>query len=213
MWRVKCLEIKFDGQRISYTYVEIYSNTFPKREDLILNFSSVFPFAGIYEFYFWVLLYLLFFSCSVVSDSLWPHGLQHDRPHFASTSPEVCPSSCPLHRWCHLTTSSSDALFSFCPQSFPGSGVFPMSRLFTSDDQLVHYSFSSFSPLFLLKVTLLIPKMWGREETIILVFVLCQGLKNILNLILTSTLTTKYCESLLTDKEISIQLFSDVASK
>lgn len=88
-----------------------------------------------------------------------------------------------------------------------------MSRLFTSDDQLVHYSFSSFSPLFLLKVTLLIPKMWGREETIILVFVLCQGLKNILNLILTSTLTTKYCESLLTDKEISIQLFSDVASK
>ena len=52
-----------------------------------------------------------------------------------SQSPEVCPSSCSLHRWCHLAISSSDTLFSFCLQSFPASGTFPMSQLFTLDNQ------------------------------------------------------------------------------
>ena len=52
----------------------------------------------------------------------------------ASPSPEICPSSCPLHWWCHPAILSSDALF-FCPQSFPASGTFPISQLFTSDDQ------------------------------------------------------------------------------
>ena len=47
----------------------------------------------------------------------------------------TCPISCPLHQWCHPANSSSDALFSFCPQSFPASGTLPMSRLFTSSDQ------------------------------------------------------------------------------
>jgi len=51
-------------------------------------------------------------------------------PHHLSE----CPSSCSLDRWCHPAVSSSDALFSFCPQSFPASGTFPMSHLFTSDD-------------------------------------------------------------------------------
>ena len=74
----------------------------------------------------------LLFSCPVMSNSLQPHGLQHTRPPCPSPSPEVCLSSCPLHRWCHPALSSSDALFSFCPQSFPESGTFPM---FTSDDQ------------------------------------------------------------------------------
>jgi len=63
------------------------------------------------------------------------HGLQHTRPLCPSSSPKVCPSSCPLHRWCHQEISSSDTLFSFCPLSFPASGIFPMSQLFTSDDQ------------------------------------------------------------------------------
>ena len=82
-------------------------------------------------------IYCLMFliSCPVVSDSLWPHGLQHTRPLCPSTSPEVCPSSSPLHWWYHRGISSSDALFSFCPQSFPASGTFPVSQLFTSDDQ------------------------------------------------------------------------------
>ena len=73
--------------------------------------------------------------CLVISNSLWPHGLQHARPLCPSPSPKVCPSSCPLHQWCHPIISSSYTLFSFCPQSFPSSGTFPMSQLFASDDQ------------------------------------------------------------------------------
>ena len=61
----------------------------------------------------------------------------------ASSRPALCPapshkvypSSCPLHWWWHPVISSSDALFSFCPQSFPASGAFPMSQLFASNDQ------------------------------------------------------------------------------
>ena len=52
-----------------------------------------------------------------------------------SPSPRVCPSSCPLHQWCHPAISPSDAFFSFCPQSFPESRTFPMNWLFTSGDQ------------------------------------------------------------------------------
>ena len=76
-------------------------------------------------------IYLLVFSHPVMSDSLQAHGQQHTRPLCSSPSPEVCPSSCPLHWWCHPAISSSDAVFSFCPQSFPASGTFPMSQLFT----------------------------------------------------------------------------------
>ena len=72
-----------------------------------------------------------FCFCSVVSDSLWPHGLQHHRPPCPSLSPGVCSNSCPLSRWCHPTISSSAALF-FCHQSFPASGSFPMSQFFTT---------------------------------------------------------------------------------
>ena len=79
-------------------------------------------------------MYCMLFSHPVMSDSLRPHGLQHARLLCPSPSPKVCPSSCPLHWWCHPVISSSDALF-FCPQSFPASGNFPMSQLFTSDDQ------------------------------------------------------------------------------
>ena len=54
-----------------------------------------------------------------------------------SPSPRVCPSSCPLHQWCHPTISTSVALFSFCLQSFPASGSFPMSWLFASGGQSI----------------------------------------------------------------------------
>ena len=60
---------------------------------------------------------------------------QYTRPLCPSSSPKVWPSSCPLHQWCHPAISSSNALFSFCPQYFPASGTFPMSQLFASDDQ------------------------------------------------------------------------------
>ena len=63
-----------------------------------------------------------------MSDSLWPHELQHTRLPSPSLSPGVCSNSCPLSRWCHPTISFSVAPFS-CPQSFPTSGSFPMSVL------------------------------------------------------------------------------------
>ena len=69
-------------------------------------------------------LLLLLFCHAVVCDSLWPCGLQHARPPCSLPFPEVCPSSRLLHWWCHLAISSSDALFFFCPQSFPASGLF-----------------------------------------------------------------------------------------
>ena len=75
------------------------------------------------------------FSRSVVSDSLWPYESQHARPPCPSSLLEVCQSSCPLHWWCHQAISSSDTLFSFCPESFPTSGTFLMSQLFSSGDQ------------------------------------------------------------------------------
>ena len=77
---------------------------------------------------------MLLFSDPVMSDSLCPCGLQCTRPPCPSPSPGACPSSCPLHQWCHPAISSSEAPF-FCPQSFPASGTSPMSQLFTSDDQ------------------------------------------------------------------------------
>ena len=67
-----------------------------------------------------------------MSDSLQPHGLQHTRLPCPSLSPGVCSNSCPLSQWCSLTISSSAALFSFCFQSFPASGSFPVSWLFAS---------------------------------------------------------------------------------
>ena len=71
----------------------------------------------------------------IVSKSLHPHGLQHTSLPFPSPSPGVCPSSCLLHWWCCPAISSSDTCFSFCPRSFPASGTFPVTHLFTSDDQ------------------------------------------------------------------------------
>ena len=81
------------------------------------------------------MLLLLLCSCQVVSDSLWPFGLQHARPPSPSPSPRVCPSSYSLHQWRCPAISSSNTLFSFCPQSFPASGTLLTSHLFSSDDQ------------------------------------------------------------------------------
>ena len=64
------------------------------------------------------------FSCSVVSDSLQPRGLQHPRPPCPSPTPRVHSNSCPLTWWCHPTISSSVFPFSSCLQSFPASGFF-----------------------------------------------------------------------------------------
>ena len=72
-----------------------------------------------------------------MSDSLWPHGLQHSRLPCPSLSPRVGLNSCPLSQWCYLTISSSVSLSSSCPQYFPASGYFPMSQLFASGGQSI----------------------------------------------------------------------------
>ena len=76
-------------------------------------------------------------SHSVVSDSLWPHGMQHARLPFPSPTPGACWNSCPLSQWCHPTISSSVIHISSCLQSFPASGSFPMSQFFTSCGQSI----------------------------------------------------------------------------
>ena len=81
------------------------------------------------------------FSCSVVSDSLWPHKLQHVRLPCPSPSPVVHPNSCPSSWWCHPTVPSSVIPFSSCPQYFPASGSFQMSQFFASGGQVLEFQF------------------------------------------------------------------------
>ena len=77
----------------------------------------------------------MLFSCSVMSDSLQRHGLQHARLLCPSPSPRACSNSCPLSQGCHPIISSSAVHFSSCLQSFPASGSFPISQLFASGGQ------------------------------------------------------------------------------
>ena len=83
------------------------------------------------------------FSCSVMSNSLPPHGLQHARLPCPSPTPGACSNSCPSSWWCRLTTSSSVVPFSSCLQSLPASGSFPMSQLFPSGGQSIGVSASA----------------------------------------------------------------------
>ena len=69
------------------------------------------------------------FSHSVVSNSLWPHGLQHSRPPCPTPTPRVYSNSCPLSQWCHPTISFSVVPFSSHLQSFPASVSFQMSHI------------------------------------------------------------------------------------
>ena len=85
----------------------------------------------------WLVLTLLWFSHSVMSNSLQPHGLQHTRLPCPSPSPGACSNSCPLNQWCHTTISSSIGPFSSCLQSFPASGSFPMSQSFALGGQSI----------------------------------------------------------------------------
>ena len=83
------------------------------------------------------------FSHSVMSDSLRPHELQHTRPPCPSPTPRVHPKPCPLSQWCHPNISSSVFPFSSCLKSFPASGSFPMSQLFSSGGQSIGVSASA----------------------------------------------------------------------
>ena len=90
-----------------------------------------------------IINFTLQFSRSVVSDSLWPHELQHARPPCPSPTPRVHSNPCPSSQWCHPTISSFVIPFSSCPQSFPASGSFPMSQLFASGGQSIAVSAST----------------------------------------------------------------------
>ena len=81
------------------------------------------------------------FSRSVVFNSLPPHEPQHTRPPCPSSTPRV--HSCPSSWWCYQAISSSVVPFSSCPQSFPASGSFPMSKLFASGGQSIGVSAST----------------------------------------------------------------------
>ena len=82
------------------------------------------------------------FSCSVMSDSLWPHELQHARPPCPSPTPGIHPNPRPSSLWCHLAISSSAVPFSSCPQALPASESFPMSQLFAWSGQSIGVSAS-----------------------------------------------------------------------
>ena len=84
-----------------------------------------------------------FSSVQSLSNSLRPHEPQHARPPCPSPTPGVHPNSCPLCRWCYPTISSSVVPFSSCPQSFPASGSFQMSQLFSLGDQSIGVSAST----------------------------------------------------------------------
>ena len=71
----------------------------------------------------------LFFSHSVVSDSLWPHGLQHNRLPCPSLSPGACSNLCPTSRWCHPTISSPAV-------PSPPASIFPSIRVFSNESAL-----------------------------------------------------------------------------
>ena len=92
---------------------------------------------------FYFLHHSVQFICSVVSDSLRPHGLQHARLPCPSPTPGASSNLCPLSWWCHPTISSSVVPFSSCLQSFSASGSFPRSQFFASGGQSVGVSASA----------------------------------------------------------------------
>ena len=113
------------GRRYMYTYGWLMLRFDRKQQNSVKQFS------------------LVQFSHSVMSDSWRPHEPQHARPPCPSPTPGVYPNPCPSSRWCHPTISSSVVPFSSCPQSFPASGSFQMSQLFTLGGQSIGVSAST----------------------------------------------------------------------
>ena len=79
----------------------------------------------------------------VESNSLWSCELQYVKLPCPSPTPRAYLNSCPSSQWCHPTISSSVIPSSSCPQSFPGSGSFPMSQFFASGGQSIRASASA----------------------------------------------------------------------
>ena len=112
-------------------------------EFVLPNFLSFDDLLCINLHHFTLCLYLLlFFSLSVMSHSMWPHGLQHPRLPCPSPSPRALSDSCPLGQWCHPIISSSVFPFSSCLQSFPASWIFPVSQLHIRCPKYGSFNFS-----------------------------------------------------------------------
>ena len=92
--------------------------------------STRFHPSKIYYQQFLKICYSVQFSCSVMSNTLRIHALQHVRLPRPSLTPGACSNSCPLNQWCHPTISSSVICFSSSLQSFPASVSFGMSQFF-----------------------------------------------------------------------------------
>ena len=100
------------------------------RTYLLYSASPLCPSSTIFRTEIWISS--VQFSHSVVSNSLWLHGLQHISLPCPSPTLGAYSNSCPSSQWCHPTISSSVVLFSSCIQSFSASGSFQMSQFFTS---------------------------------------------------------------------------------
>ena len=121
-----------------------YSNT----HNFKLCFMKNLQFSAHVTMCYFILFSSVQFSCSVASDSLWPHELQHARPPCPSPTPGVHSNSCPSSWWCHPAISASVVPFSSWPQSLPASGSFPMSQLFAWGGQSIGVSaLASFLPM------------------------------------------------------------------
>ena len=113
---------------------------------LSVDFTSVKTFLNLLTIF--IELFVLLFSsvqssCSVMPDSLQPHGLQHTRLPCLSQTPRAYSNSSPLNRWCHPTVSSSVVLLSSCLQSFLALGSLPLSQFFASGSQIIRVSTSA----------------------------------------------------------------------
>ena len=158
---IEGLKVKSNPEVMKDFFKRIQKITNYKRKDWYINFIKIKNFWGgfggewihVYvwlspftvPFYYHSILNWLSvqFSCSVVSNSLQPHGLQHTRLPCPSITPGVYWNSCPLSQWCPPTISFSVIPFSSHPQSFPASGSFPMSQFFTSGGQSTGVSASA----------------------------------------------------------------------
>ena len=103
--------------------IELYFILYIKIRTLVISIFEQ-------PFWFWFSHLLLLYS--VLSNSLWHHGLQHARPLCSSPSPGACSNLCPSSQWCHPTISSSVIPFSSCLQFFPASWSFLMSHCITT---------------------------------------------------------------------------------
>ena len=118
-------------------------------------------------FHIWTSYIALLFSRSVVSNSLWSHGLQASGLPCPSSSLGACSQSCPLSQWCHPTISSSVIPIS-CLQSFPASGFFLMSHSSHQEAKVLEFQFQhqSFQWIFRTEFLVWIPCCpWDSQES------------------------------------------------